>query len=412
LSETFNKLSLSYSLDKKIKQLVFPLPENIEIKSQVIDSYGKTRLLNIKTDSVKDEKLILITSPLPPFDVPEIKFDSSIGKNKIDTALRYIDILGIKDVFQFVPENKLTNITGKIGNVDIIIPIVDTNPLEDMPIIKEGIITYSEQESVLNLYNKNKKIALYVSEYFFWMFSRYIDNNETDIIQNQDEIILKFVEEQVDVKTDFIYNAVSNKFSIENNSGVIYDNKFVATSKEMIKRLIFMLKLQIKFNLKKLINYKNTYSINNFYNNTSDFIQNINEVILEGNNSIEKWIQEQDKKNILRNSLYIKDTNEPYFFKNKLIDKNIVLLQNTDNIDKAISIAIEWHTKNINNGEGVIISNVDYEFTLYKYRSENEIERIKVRGKQNTYDIRIIAAKISDNVNNQIKTIYSTVLKL
>jgi hypothetical protein len=415
LSDNFNTLSLSYSLDKKIKQVVFPLPENVEIKSQVIDSYGKTRLLNINTDSIKDEKLILITSPIPPFDCPEIRFDSNMGKNSIETALRYIDILHIKDIYQFVPEDKITNITGKIGNVDVTIPIIDTNPLEDMPTIKEGIVTYSEKESVLNLYNKNKKAALYVSEYFFWMFSLYIEDKYeyNDIINNQDEIILKFVEEQVYIKEGFKYNAVSNKFTIENNSGVIYDNKFIATSKEMIKRLIFMLKLQIKFNLKKLINYKNTYSINNFYNNTSDFIQNMNEVILEGNNSIEKWIQEQDKKNVLRNSVYIQHTNEPYFFKNSLIDKNIVLLQNTDDIDKAISIAIEWYTKNINNGDTIVLSSeTDYEFTLYNYRSENEIERIKVEGKENTYDIRIIAAKISDNVNNQIKTIYSTVLKL
>jgi hypothetical protein len=111
--------------------------------------------------------------------------------------------------------------------------------------------------------------------------------------------------------------------------------------------------------------------------------------------------------------VYIQHTNEPYFFKNSLIDKNIVLLQNTDDIDKAISIAIEWYTKNINNGDTIVLSSeTDYEFTLYNYRSENEIERIKVEGKENTYDIRIIAAKISDNVNNQIKTIYSTVLKL
>ena len=412
LSETFNTLSLSYSLDKKIKQVIFPLPENIEIKSQVIDSYGKTRLLNIKTDSHKDEKLILITSPIPPFDVSEIKFDSSIGKNTIETALRYINILDIKDVFQFVPEDKVTNITGKIGNVDIIIPIIDTIPLKDIAIIKEGIVTYSDEESVLNLYNKNKKIALYVSEYFYWMFSRYIQDDETDIINNQDEIIVKFVQEKVDIKEGFKYNAVSNKFSIENKSGVIYDDKFVATSNEMIKRLIFMLKLEIKFNLKKLINYKNTHSINNFYNNTSDFIQNNNEVILEGNNSIEKWIQEQGKKNILRNTLYIQDNNEPYFFKNILIDKNIVLLQNTDDIDKAISIAIEWNTKNINNGDSIIIYDTDYEFTLYNYRSENEIERITVEGKDNTYNIRIIGAKIPDNINNKIKTIYSVILNL
>ena len=110
--------------------------------------------------------------------------------------------------------------------------------------------------------------------------------------------------------------------------------------------------------------------------------------------------------------MYIQDNNEPYFFKNILIDKNIVLLQNTDDIDKAISIAIEWNTKNINNGDSIIIYDTDYEFTLYNYRSENEIERITVEGKDNTYNIRIIGAKIPDNINNKIKTIYSVILNL
>ena len=60
----------------------------------------------------------------------------------------------------------------------------------------------------------------------------------------------------------------------------------------------------------------------------------------------------------------------------------------------------------------VLSSETDVEFTLYKYRCENEIEKIKVEGKQNTYDIRIIGAKIPDNVNKQIKTIFSVILNL
>ena len=89
-------------------------------------------------------------------------------------------------------------------------------------------------------------------------------------------------------------------------------------------------------------------------------------------------------------------------------------MQNTDDIDKAISIAVEWHTKNINNGDSIVLSSdTDYEFTLYNYRSENEIEKIKVEGKENIYDIRIIGAKIpATDDNNQIKIIYSVVLKL
>ena len=43
---------------------------------------------------------------------------------------------------------------------------------------------------------------------------------------------------------------------------------------------------------------------------------------------------------------------------------------------------------------------------------ENEIERITVEGKDNTYNIRIIGAKIPDNINNKIKTIYSVILNL
>jgi hypothetical protein len=411
LSDTFNKLTLSYSLENKIIPIKFPWPENIDIISQVIDSYGKTRLINIKNADT-DETLMLMTSPIPPFGVPEIKFDTNVKKNTFKMVTKFIKLLNIQDIYQFVPENKLKTsvISGKIGNVDIIIPIIESDPKEDIPIIKEGITTYSDQPSIIDLYNKNKKIAQYVSEYFYWMFSNHVDGNSLEyVIENQDAIIIEFVKDKVEIKKDFEYNPRSKKFTIDNKSGVIENSKFIAKSKEMIKRLVYILKLEIKFNINNLMNYKNTPSINNFYNNASDFKQYPIQVILEGNNSIEKWLNEQNKSFILID--HIKDNlTEPYFFQNNLIDKNIVLLQNTDDIDTAIHIAVEWQLKNVNIGLDIKTKQdyVNMAFTLYTYESSDEINNIQIKGEQNTYDIRIIGWK--HNITS--KNMFSVILKL
>jgi hypothetical protein len=242
------------------------------------------------------------------------------------------------------------------------------------------------------------------------MFSNHVDGNSLEyVIENQDAIIIEFVKDKVEIKKDFEYNPRSKKFTIDNKSGVIENSKFIAKSKEMIKRLVYILKLEIKFNINNLMNYKNTPSINNFYNNASDFKQYPIQVILEGNNSIEKWLNEQNKSFILID--HIKDNlTEPYFFQNNLIDKNIVLLQNTDDIDTAIHIAVEWQLKNVNIGLDIKTKQdyVNMAFTLYTYESSDEINNIQIKGEQNTYDIRIIGWK--HNITS--KNMFSVILKL
>ena len=63
-----------------------------KIKSQWIDSYGKTRRLNLQ---FVNQKITLIVSPIQPLKVRE-KTNSPIFLTDIDTAMKLADTLGMQ----------------------------------------------------------------------------------------------------------------------------------------------------------------------------------------------------------------------------------------------------------------------------------------------------------------------------
>ena len=101
----------------------------------------------------------------------------------------------------------------------------------------------------------------------------------------------------------------------------------------------------------------------------SDFDQYQFQVILQGDNSVDKWIQEQKTKYFLYDSVQ-PQLITPYFFKNDLVDDKIYLAQNTDDIGKAMNIYNIWKKFNWNVGNDLITSNqLDrfLTFSLFRY---------------------------------------------
>ena len=88
----------------------------------------------------------------------------------------------------------------------------------------------------------------------------------------------------------------------------------------------------------------------------------------------------------------------PYFFKNSLIDKNIYLVQNTDNIQKAINIVSTWLQSNYNPKNNVTIINSQLvKYTLYSYVNSTNIKKYVVDGLPTQLDIKILGYKIDEN---------------
>lgn len=387
VKEVFETLRKSYALNKSNPEDHFPWTGDSIITSQIIDSYGKLRKLNV---NFKGEDFSLITTPLQPGLILETN-DKTIKKLALDTAIQFAANIKMIITKQSVFDGVVKELSGKIGNVNVIIPINYGSPIKGVPTV-EGHINYSDSHmSVIEQYNKNKKIARYVSEYLFWLFSKYLQNNNISTILPQ--TIIDFQQKMILVNPDFEYQYIPKTFSTTKN-GLMSGGKLILKSEETLRRLLYVLRLTaIRFPL-KLITYHTRNFIEQYYIDITDFDQHPFQVVLEGDESVEKWIQEKKIKYTLRNDVPI-GVLTPYFFRNTLISDDVYLAQNTDSMLKAITIATTWFTKRFNQGSDVEESE-RVAFTLYSYVSSDDIIIYKISGDETPFDIRMLGYKIED----------------
>lgn len=388
LNDIFYNMTKSYILNSQQKQLSFPLDYNkITLSHQFIDTYGKTRGFEIKYG---DSIFTLLTSPIQPFLLPEkkvyiLKLDKKIALNFVSTMKGTI-------LQQIVKDGKVKELVGSIGNVNIIIPIFDSNIINGIP-ISYNTLSYTDSSfnnlSQIDIYNKSKKFTRYIIEYMFWLYSTYIFTTKKEI--NIDTIV-SFSKEKFLINPNIKYTYIPKNFTLKTD--IIKDGKLIIKDNEILKRLIYVLKLEMIRNNNKLKNYHLKKTIENYYVDISDFDNYNFQVILDGETSLEKWISEKNINNKLNDSI-IPNTSNPYFFSNKLINNNnIYIAQNTDSIEKAIGIYVYWKTNNINIANDNPDELVDYKFNLYSYVNSHNIEKFIIDGTNKNYNINILGYKI------------------
>ena len=113
-------------------------------------------------------------------------------------------------------------------------------------------------------------------------------------------------------------------------------------------------------------------------------------MILEGDLSVEKWINERRLRYNLHTSVFVK-TMFPYFFRNENIDGYVYLAQNTDSIGKAITIANTWNADGYNAGKHAVASKME-PMTLYAFTNRNDIVRYDFMGGND--DVTILGYKV------------------
>ena len=145
-----------------------------------------------------------------------------------------------------------------------------------------------------------------------------------------------------------------------------------------------------------------------------DFDQHEFQVILQGDDSVEKWIENQKVKMYISPSIRVGQTS-PYMFCNVNLDKgSIYLAQNTDSRESAIAISQTWFTHNYNPGWDPKDTDTDPanrpRFTLYSYGSGEEIKVYDIKGKETPHAIRIVGYKIQ--VDGELEVYYTALLEL
>lgn len=415
----FNKINTSYIFNKKIEFIEFNIfsKTNVIPISQVIDSYGKTRCINLM---YRNNTISLNTTPLPPFNIKE-DIISNINLTDINTAIDLASELNITILYQLVDgDNNIKDLRGKIGNVNVSIPI-DGNDKQiyAIPVIKiinkdiigknieSDLFNYSDSYiSILNEFNFYKKLSRYIIEYIIWLYSTFVNrNNIKEVDYLKSDILESFKNSYILIDENFNYGQINKSFSM--SSGLFSNKKLVLKSEETLKRLFYVLKLFITRDVNSFINFKDREMIQDFYEDLTDFDYYPFQVILQGEDSIIKWIDEKNKNNFLSNEI-IYEKSLPYFFRNQLINDNkIYLVQNTDNYIKAQNIAIFWNNYRYNPGNNVVIEKTSIcKAIMYSYKNNKNINTYLIDGEDNDYNINIIGYKIEG------KSLFSVLLEV
>jgi hypothetical protein len=307
--DVYMSMIKSYALKNEIVESSIPKikdTEKVKFLEQGLDSYGKCRMLRFSIDS---SVVTILTDPLQPFVIPAA-INWVPTKTTKESVIKLAKAIGIQFTSQCVREGVLKEIYGKFGDVNITIPVVDTDKM-DLPEENDRITFQTNTSSVLSNYNEYKKLTRYVVEYMLWLFSKYIhENDKTPNLETIDS----FVKNKLKIVPDFVYKNVKTIFS--ETSGVMEEGKLVVKSEETLKRLVYTLRLSVRRFREKIEKYHESKTIENFYMDITDFDQYPRQVILYGEDSIDKWKKEKNNKHVIYDSVQL-DLNIPYFFKNE-----------------------------------------------------------------------------------------------
>jgi hypothetical protein len=401
----FDELRDSYSLNKKIDDTFIDF-KDLKVATQFIDSYGKARILNIIFNGVQ---ISLVTDPIQPLSTTEI---NSLSVNKVDVeialqAAAYLEIVIYKQVTYGLVCKQLV---GKFGNITVTIPINDSKIINGVPEFENTLNYIDSDFSVLDNYNFYKKMSRYVVEYTYWLFSKYLHEKEIYNLEYSEDKpfgdidIDDFISRNITIQPEFEYKNISKKFSLDSN--IMSGGKLVIKNENTLKKVLYYLKMEVIRNNRELLECHNRKTIKNFYLDMSDLDLNNFQVILKGENSVTKWIDDTTyKKDIIRDDIMM-DTAEPYFFQNKLISDNILLAQNSNSIKDAIYVSIKWYRDKYNPKKEFNDVKDIPDFFMYTYKNKYEIKKYYIDNKlKNDFGIQILGYKIND------RTVFTSLLR-
>ena len=354
LKDLFSDMTKSYADGSRVE------PRVLDIKpvGQNIDGYGKafSFLINHK----KGRVIMYSATPCAPLPVPE-----EIHETYTLTAEEVIQDFPSAQYVVRKGENKSICMLIKIENTYYIPIIPVENPVN--PIIttsREALVLISNVSGLFH-YNLYKKLARYLTEYMFFAFSDYIHTNSLDV---SDRSLDRFVKESV-VISDKDYGGIGKNF---NKSGSILNaGKITIPSEEILRRLIYVLRLEFDRNVDMIQNYYKRVNIEAYISDISDFTIYVGQSILYGEQALVKYI---DELKILYRFNYDVGFNgdKPFFYRNPLLGDSMYLAQNTKNLNEAMSVCYNWKKNEVNTQNPAHKSNP----TIYSYLSNGDVEEV------------------------------------
>lgn len=331
----------SKTIEKIKDQSISPLIKKASF--QVIDLNGKIFGMGFGKGG---NKITIITSPGAPL---ALSMQTSINSVNTKLALNFIETNSLQ--IKGLSEDKKGLFIQLDGFEEAYIPLETSLEDKNIPIIKSDLyIPIEEQESKLQIFQKNRKIAQYLKEYAVFLY-----------VQKD----FKLIKKNFIIDPDYTYDLDRLDKTLSINNSVMFKNgKLVVNSKDIRDKLINYTGI-VAYNSPDLENrYKEGAIIENYYSTTSDFISRRNQLVFLGVEPIVQWIEfaSNEAQNTITNEFDYDFREGPYFYRNyKLMGEKIVIIQNVyeGDLARAVYVAKVWKEKGVNMGFWVPKSQTD-----------------------------------------------------
>jgi len=329
--QVFRNLNRSFSHNMMLPSISIPRMlsrgQDQIIRSQVIDIYGKCRVLNI---DYKGTMITMITEPLPPYNVPKATrvFRTSLAAlrgfgraNKVVFTKQRVKAGRVREVVAMMSK----------GNLNVTFLCDDASRLE-------GVLTMDDPEeydqlmkptnTVVSQFSHNKKIAKIIYQYGLFFMSRFMHAKGYTTEPLNERQLVQFINEHTVINPNHVFTSrnLSSKYSLDSQF-VDGRSKVITTSREMLVRLMYMLRLYQNTHFDELIKYKDKVNIEGFYDEISDFDEMPSQFLLDSPEAVKGLIESYKTNNTVTKNVRI-DHPQPYFMYNPVIGEQIYLAQN------------------------------------------------------------------------------------
>jgi hypothetical protein len=391
-NEMFKQYYYSY-LNKNLKLIQeFYFPDKLfpHLKSQVLDSSGRTRLL------ITRNGIHIGTNPIPPLPIEVVEF-SKLNINEgpsideIQTFLEECDIylisqyinINTKDIIELtgIPRYPLEN----PNPIYFTIKVFDNFVMyQDIPIVSEKLVNNNND---INLFYDLQKIANTLQEFFIYKFSEYISGKIPDF-----KYIKEFIQNKIVIDSDFEYEIPKSPLIDNVEKIFMKSNLIVLNSGKLLKKLVYGLILSITNNLNLIYTYKNKKELLNFYLNSFDYKNSSSNIVTSSLEILDKI------NNKIVNQLDTYAT-EKYFL--RITDKNksfISLVIPTKDLNTAKNISYNYEMEKTIKTDN-IPKNVKINVICYIYFSQKKIKVVKLLRKDAKISVCILAYKEESKIN-------------
>jgi len=397
LWDVFLKLNRSFIFNVMTPSFNLANFHKLNINSQIIDIYGKCRVINASTSN-SNNFITMISDPIPPFAAitATVVYRASLVNIKI-----YADTIGAVFVRQRVnKENKVREVNAIIstGNINVTFLSNDTARLHNVPIVyddEEYKNIFGKPDNIISRFTMNKRLAKIIFQYMLYIFSIYLAGKRQPLTEIE---LVDFVNKRIVIIPD--YNFEKESFTQQGGPSPKFDlnsvfvqnrTKLITTSKEMVRRLMYMLRLYQSNNFEKLVEYKDRINIDDFFEDVFDFEKKSFELLLDGSNAVKGLIESYHTKNTITKNIKPGEIYS-YFFYNEHLANIIFIAQNTDHLSfgrgpdglaLAIAFVKFWYQYGYNPHEDILIEslknnelNLNSAVNIYSYVNDRVINKI------------------------------------